>query len=219
MRSIKLAVASVATFALGGLAQAALLAEYTFGAAGPSTVAPNVTGSVVSPTNLDIFNVSSTSPSYAGGAANPFLATAPRNAVTTPALAYAGNHYWSVTFTPASGYFFDLDSLDFLSWKGGTSSNRGFAIYSNLDGFTTPLFSILDEPGLRATPTSRSVTLPAAFDYVTTPVTFRFYIHSVNNATTVEFDNLRLIGEVALIPEPAALSALVLPALALLRRR
>lgn len=219
MRKSALAVAALGAMVTAGVANAAILAEYTFGQAGPQTVAPNVTASNVTPSNLDIFNVSATSPSYAGGPANPFLGTAPRGGVTTPAAAYAGNHFWSVTFTPATGYFFDLDSLDFLSWKGGTSSDRGFAIYSSLDSFTTPIFSILDETGLRATPTTRSISLPAAFDYVTTPVTFRFYIHSPNNAQTVEFDNFRLIGEVALIPEPAALSALVLPALALLRRR
>ncbi|MFN4243836.1 MAG: hypothetical protein ACK4PI_11440 [Tepidisphaerales bacterium] len=218
MRQALISAAVLGVLGVATSAGAAVLVEYNFGGAAPQTVAPNMAASNVAPTNLAVFNSFATSATYGSG--NPFLQTAPNfGSQGDPAGAYARNEYWSLTLTPDVGYFLDLDTLDFTVFRGGPSGIRGFAVYSSLDAFATPLLVVNNEAGTRAAPRAESIALSGGFDNVTTPVTFRFYIHSVNNASSVDFDNVRFTGSVAVIPEPAALGMLMLPAAMLLRRR
>lgn len=218
MRQVTIAAAVLGVVGVAASAGAAVLVEYNFGGAAAQTVAPNMTASNVAPNNLAVFNPSQTSPAY--GSSNPFLQTAPNFAGQgDPAGAFARNEYWSLTLTPDAGYFLDLDSLDFTVFRGGASGTRGFAVYSSLDAYASPLLVVNDEAGTRSAPRAESIGLSGGFDNVTGPVTFRFYIHSVNNASSVDFDNVRFTGSVSVIPEPAALGMLMLPAVALLRRR
>lgn len=220
MRQSAILTAVLGVVGVAASAGAAVLVEYNFGTAAPQTVAADVTASNATANNLAVFNPSFTSASYALGATNPFLQAAPNfTGQGDPAGAYSRNEYWSVTLTPNTGYFLDLDSLDFLVFRGGASGTRGFAVYSSLDAYAQPLLVVNNEAGTRAAPRAESISLSGGFDYVTAPLTFRFYIHSFNNATSVEFDNVRFSGSVALIPEPASMGLLLIPAIALLRRR
>ena len=219
MRKNVLAFAALAALTgVSATAGAALLAEYNFGQSGPQFVASDMTASNAAPTNLAVFNVAQISSTY--GSSNPFLQTAPQfGGQGDLAGAVARNEYWSVTLTPDAGYFLDLDSLSFLVFRGGASGNRGFAVYSSVDGFVTPLVQVANESGTRSAPRTETLVLSSAYDNLTSPVTFRFYIHSINNASSIEFDDLRFFGSVSAIPEPAALGLLLVPAVGLMRRR
>lgn len=200
-------------------ASAAIVAQYNFGQAGPHTTAPNVTASNVTQSNMNTFNVGATSSSYGSGT-NPFLAVAPNiSGQSDPAGAYANNQYWTFTLSPSSGYQINLDDIQFTVFRGGASGTRGFAVYSSVDSYASALLTVTNESGTRSSPRSETITLSSSFDALTSPVTFRFYIHSLNNASTVEFDSLTLNGEVSLIPEPASLLTLGSFAGLLMRRR
>ena len=57
---------------------------------------------------------------------------------------------------------------------------------------------------------------------MTDTLTFRIYVYSPANGSTIEFDDITIWGEVfelEVIPEPGTLSLLALGVLGLLRRR
>jgi len=105
------------------------------------------------------------------------------------------------------GNSLELTGITFDAARGGGSTPRGFGLASSLDGFT----SIIDTANI---PTTRSdftnflVDLSGlGFDAVTEEITFRMYLYSPSNGSTIEIDNLTMFGTVrdAVIPEPAAL--------------
>lgn len=218
MRSF--ALACLGATILATQADAAIIAQYDFGQASPHTTASNVTASNVTPMNLNVFNVNLLSSSYAGGPTNPILQTAP-NFIAQGDLAGAvsRNEYWTLTLAPDPGYYIDLDAVEFLVMRGGTSSTRGFGLYSSLDSFAAPLASVANETGTRASPRLESVSVSGAFDAITSPVSFRFYIFSGSNAQSIDFDTLKFIGSVNAVPEPSVLGLAMLGAVAGLRRR
>jgi hypothetical protein len=217
----KLLVSSVGLLAVSSVASAAVVARYEFGQGAPQVLDVNLLGSAPSPSALNVLNVNATSTSYFSGT-NPFLQVAPSvSGQTDPATAYSNGNYFALTLTPVSGFYLDLDSLSFDVFRGGASGIRGYTLYSSVDGFSAALSASPgnNETGTRSAPRAESITLSPSFDNLTTSTTFRFYIHSLNNSSSVEFDNITFEGQVLPIPEPAGLSALAVAGLLLRRRR
>ncbi|GIW77390.1 MAG: hypothetical protein KatS3mg104_2453 [Phycisphaerae bacterium] len=202
---------------------AAVVAQYNFGQLGPHVTDPNLTASNVTRSSNSLFNAfnhNTTSSSYTGGSSNPFLSVSPSsNDVNDQSEAVSNGVYWYVTLTPSSGYTIDLDTIKFTSFRGGTSQPRGFAVYSSVDSFSSPLLVQPDEPLVRSTSTfhNNTITLGSGYDNLAAPVTFRFYIWTPTNTNTIDFDDLTFEGNV--IPEPSGLLMLGSIAGMLVRRR
>lgn len=109
--------------------------------------------------------------------------------------------YYEVTLTPATFYSLDINTITFTIQRSGTGI-RQFAVASSLD-FTTNLpasispanaaLSVVGSNVFQITdPTTSAqvgctITLPAAYDAITTPITFRFYGWNAENASTGAF--------------------------------
>ncbi|MGE9267879.1 MAG: hypothetical protein ACQKBY_07260 [Verrucomicrobiales bacterium] len=144
--------------------------------------------------------------------------------------------YFELTITAAAGYQLNLESLDFGSARGGSSEERGFALYAKADGsafalgdtpeeYMDPEASITGqsytgEPGLRGNTRPVSVDLSGAeFQNINT-VTFRYYSLTPATGNSMDFDGWSLEGTVVPIPEPSAAWLSLCGVLALgLRRR
>ena len=215
-------IAAVFLVCAAGLARADLITEYTFPslsglppAAGynPTASDPGVTASPVSVgAGITFVEVSNPTPNYA---TQPVLRIDPAGS-TTPANAVTANRYWTFSVTPLANPL-NLSGLSFGAGRGGASAARGFALYSSVDAFTTPLLST-DVAGQRPTLTPYAVDLTGpAFQGLAagTPVSFRFYVYSTGAGATLEFDNVSLTGTV--VPEPTGFALLLAGGLGLWR--
>lgn len=111
----------------------------------------------------------------------------------TPALAKANDRYIGLTVTPDAAS--DFTNLSFKTARGGSSSPRGFYIYSSVDGFTSSL------GGEMHVPTERTTWTQYSFDFnlsgITEPVEFRIFVHTPSTGSTLEFDDFILTGREA----------------------
>jgi len=208
-----------------------LLVQYTFPTAhgagvetgsgfNPTTVAPGVDAlfdMAVKDTSGNItIEISNPTPNYAS---QPVLRVDPDGSSASLAQAIANDKYFEFEIQPEDMFELNLESLDFLAGRGGSSTPRGWGLATSLDDFAT----ILDTaaiPTQRPTVTGYSVDLSGAeFQGLMAPVTFRLYAFSTGNGATFEIDDLTLRGTTRFVPEPATLSLLGLGALALVRRR
>ena len=158
-------------------------------------------------------------PNYAS---QPVLRVDPDGSSSSLAQAITNNKYFVFSISPEDGYYLDLLRLDFNAARGGAGAPRGWGLRSSADLFATTLGSS-DIGTVRPNWTAYSVPLTAAyFDQVTDALTFRVYIYSPADGSTIEFDDITLVGEAFLeqaVPEPATLSLVALGILGLLRRR
>lgn len=137
------------------------------------------------------------------------------------AAAFANDGYWEFTVEPEGS--FDLEALLFDAGRGGGSTPRGWALRTSADDFAT-VVAMDDIPTVRVfTPYNVDLT-GDLFQGITEPLTFRFYVFSPGDGSTVEFDNIRLIGtaqQAAGVPEPTTvlLTLLAIGGLGARRRR
>lgn len=214
-----------------GLAAPITLLEYTFPTAGgagvethsslnPTTVAlgldPAFNMAVRDTAGTITIGTENPTPNYS---TQPVLRVDPDGSSSSLAQAITNNKYFVFALQPALNYELDLLQLEFLTARGGAGTPRGWGLRSSADGYASTIAGA-DITTVRATWSSITVPLPTAyFEDITGPVTFRMYVYSPGDGSTIEFDNIRLTGEATLVPEPATVSLLALGALALARRR
>ena len=167
-------------------------------------------------TGLNTFEVSNQTPAYA---TLPTLRVTSA-ASTTLADAITNDSYFDFSIAPDGAHSLSLDSFIFDAGRGGSSTERGWALFSSLDGFTDALG--LDETidGQRPNFTTYLVDLTdSAFQGLTDEVTFRMYVFANSNGSSIEFDNMRFLGNLTPVPEPTSIVLIGLAGAALLRRR
>jgi hypothetical protein len=217
------ALAALGLFAQG--AAGAPLVSYNFGALGqettdetstafaPTTMAPGVTATPVQDTSGKVgIEISSAATTPVGA---PFNRVDPQANATTAALAVSNGVYYSFTVTPTGSM--SLTDLQFDIARGGAGTPRGYEVRSSVGNFATTL-SGGDVLTVRPAYTHVNVDLTGpAFQNLTTPTTFRFYVYSPAGGSSLDFDNIVLSGAAA-VPEPASLGFVGLAAVGLMRR-
>ncbi len=186
--SAALGLALVAGLGAAGTASAQTdtLAVYSFtGAAGSEATLPpdaqptGATASVIS-------RGAGLTPSAAGGV---FSSSGFELALTRDATDYV-----EFGIAPDAGRALTLSALVFDERRSGTGI-RTFALYSNLDGYTTPI-QVFEVPDDTNTRTQRAV-LGTAFTGLTTGVTFRLYGYAAEaTAGTWRQDNIKFVGRI-----------------------
>jgi hypothetical protein len=205
--------------------RADLIVAYTFPttaglppAAGynPTSLQVGVTATAVDRgAGIPLLEISNPTPNYP---TQPVLRIDPGAGSTTVNDAVADNRFWTFSVTPGDGPL-NLQSLQFDAGRGGSTTARGFALRSSLDGFAANIVAG-DVPAQRPsfTPYDIDLTAPVYQNLpVGTPVVFRIYVYSPGGGATLEFDNVRLNG--ALVPEPGSAGMLGLGLALLFRLR
>ena len=112
--------------------------------------------------------------------------------------------YYRFSITPNDGFQLDLTSLELDERRSGTGI-RQWSVRSNLDNFASDLSpSPFSVPDNTATRTAQSVSLGGGdFSRLRSAVEFRIYGYQAEGATgTWRIDNVKLAGQIALVPEP-----------------
>ena len=130
---------------------------------------------------------------------------------TTAAAAVANGQYFQFSAVAEEGFELDLLSLTFDATRGGSSTPRGWVLRSSLDNFAADIASA-ELPTQNPTLTHFNVDLTAAaFQDVTSQITFRLYGYAPTAGVGAFYDNIELHGlvEAAPVPEPSATAALL----------
>lgn len=112
--------------------------------------------------------------------------------------------YYRFSITPNDGYQLDLTSLELDERRSGTGI-RQWSVRSNLDNFEADLSpSPFSVPDNTATRTEQRIPLNVTnFSRLRTEVEFRIYGYQAERSTgTWRIDNVKLAGQIALVPEP-----------------
>lgn len=112
--------------------------------------------------------------------------------------------YYRFSITPSNGYQLDLTSLELDERRSGTGI-RQWSVRSDLDNFASDLSpSPFSVPDNTATRTGQRIPLSGAnFSRLRTEVEFRIYGYQAERSTgTWRIDNVKLAGQIALVPEP-----------------
>ncbi len=155
----------------------------------------------------------------ATGNPTPEFATKPIGTTNTQALALTNNSYWSFTVAPDANYELDLTSLTFDLNTFNISIPIGYYLASSIDGFSTPIGSVVNSTThLYANPAISFDLTGASFQNLTTSTEFRLYAWSPSgsngaNGSRWGFDNVTLNGTVAAVPEPSVLGFLAVAVL------
>ena len=114
----------------------------------------------------------------------------------SPADAIANDKYFAFTVTANAGHVMNLSSLTFDAARGGGATPRGWALLSDVDGFTN-IIDTQDVPTQRNELTSFTVDLTDASFQGLSEITFRMYSYTPSTGQSVEYHNLSLNGTVA----------------------
>ncbi len=112
--------------------------------------------------------------------------------------------YYRFSIAPNDGYQLNLTSLELDERRSGTGI-RQWSVRSNLDNFASDLSpSPFSVPDNTATRTEQSIPLSSAsFSQLRAEVEFRIYGYQAERSTgTWRIDNVKLSGQIALVPEP-----------------
>jgi hypothetical protein len=139
---------------------------------------------------------------------------------TDRAGAVMAEDYYSFSITPAPGQILSLTSLSFDARMNNNSSVTGrIYITSSLD-YNADLFVWNQVGSTSTTLQPQSFTLPAAFQSISSEVTFRFIFAdnsgtpSTSSAEVFRLDNIKVEG----VPEPGSATLVALGSVGLLRR-
>jgi hypothetical protein len=205
-------------------AGAAPLVTYNFGSTGqestnenspafnPTTTDGNIVATAVKDTSGKVgIEISSAATTPLGA---PYNRVDPQNNANSASAAVTNGVYFSFTVTPNASM--SLTNLQFDAARGGTGTPRGYDIRSSVDNYAATL-GTADLATVRPAYTPVNIDLSApAFQDLTAPVTFRFYVYSTGGGASVDFDNIALNGTAT--PEPASLTLIGLGGVVLLRR-
>jgi hypothetical protein len=170
-----------------------VLLQYNFTSSlSPSTVVSGVSGSDI--TNGSLTTMATTSLGYSS---DPVLQLAPTGSGVDAASAISSNSYFFFTITPNGGKKISLTTLTWNGARGNVSTPRGWAVRSSIDSYSSSL-GAADYTAQRTTFEAISIDLSgAAFQNVTSPITFRIYVYCPASSNTVETDDITLNGAVA----------------------
>ena len=183
-----------------------------------TTLATNVTGSDGSDiggsmVGLDKLDMNAEGDTDADGTTETFYIRSRTDpAVSTVSDTNTG--YWAFTISATNNFLLDLGSLTWDSARGGSSGERGFAVYADVgpgNTFvqllrkTTPTETLTES---RDNPESQSIDLTSYGDVDS--ITFRYYPLAGEIEKTIEVTNLQLNGELvpAVIPGPTSAALL-----------
>lgn len=167
----------------------------------------SITGDALTPTTEDVHVTGGTLTKHASLTAltadsthsylsEPNVDARPHNSATTLALAVTNNSYFYLTLTPDTGYELDLTSLTFNVARGGVSTPRGFGIRTSVDSYAADL-ATADITTVNPTWTAVNISLTgAAFQALTSAITFRFYVYTPEAGYSVDFDDITIGGTV-----------------------
>lgn len=185
----------------------------TSGATDPTAV-PTATG--VTFGSFSAVN-GTTAPTNSSGAGRFSFANQPVGATNANDATFTGaidlGIYYQVTLTPQANYTIDLTQITFAMRRSGTGV-RHYAVRSSLDGYASNLpasinpansnlstdannvfFWTLDATATSADQLGSTITLPATFTGLSTPVTFRFYAWDAEAAGgNFSIDNVVVTG-------------------------
>lgn len=152
----------------------------------PNTSNPYTIGDAVAP-NLTVSGIGR-GPGGIGSNANNRYSANGWNTGGAP----GATDYFYFTLTPASGYAINLSSFGYTGQvSAGTPS---FAFRSSLDGYTANIGT----PNVGGTSISLSA---AAYQSITSPITFRFYVYNVaSSATTYSINDFAFLGTIGALP-------------------
>lgn len=157
----------------------------------PSTVADGVTGSTLTNQSLSAFTQGT-----AGYASDAVFAANPTSGATSASLAISNNSYFFFSITPVAGKQISLTSLTINLARGGAATPRGYDIRSSADDFATTL-GTADLSTQRPNWTAVSIDLSgAAFQSLTSTVTFKVFIYAPATTNSVDGDDLIINGTV-----------------------
>jgi hypothetical protein len=143
--------------------------------------------------------------------------------LTTASAAVAADSYFTFTLTANGGYLLNLSSLTFDAARGGSGS-RGFALQTNVTGFSTDSSSNIDLTGavssgaFTSLATQRPTYTPVTLDLSgvsyqgLSSLTVRIFSYSGAVASSVDYDNIIFNGTATpvAVPEPTVWSSLIL---------
>jgi hypothetical protein len=118
---------------------------------------------------------------------------------TTGALDVANNDYFEWTLTPHSGYEIDFSSFVYTGVKTGVGSISTYSFRSSQDSYGT---------SIGAASTSATISLTAAaFQNITSPITFRLYAGggNVTGFNVFAINDFTFNGTVNAVPEVSPL--------------
>ncbi len=131
----------------------------------------------------------------------------------------AQDTYLSVTLTVAEGQALSLNTLALNAAAGGTGGTRAFYVLSSATGFTADKVLLSDfmstnggadggTLNARGTFGDYAVTLSdPAFRNITGTVEFRVYFQTQSSGARMDFDNIKLTGQLSPVPPPTPLAA------------
>lgn len=218
--ALNIAAALVLSIASARNAAAAPLIQFNFTSSvtGASSTAENVSATAIAAIGITLTSETLTSPivvNDSGAAAvMPILRVQNINSTSID----ASSEWIQFTLTPDSGWKLDLQDVSFDLGAGGSSARYLRAQYS-FDGVNFTTAGTGNNPAQTNRYSHFSFPLideDVANQETASPVTFRFKV-AAGSSTELRVDNLTINGQV--VPEPASLALIGLPALGLLRRR
>lgn len=187
MKKIALLIAAISGLTFS--AEAAVIWTNPITGTNPNTSNPYTTGQTFDP-NITVSGIGR-GPGIAGNNANDRY-----NANSWNTVSIDTDAYFTFTLDANTGYEIDFTSLVYTGQASGTGPTS-FVVRSSIDGFTSNIAT----PGVGAT-----IDLSgAAFQNLTTPVTFRIYGFGASAATgTYSINDFTFNGTVVSVPEPAS---------------